>query len=675
MSDLDARLLEVCAARALARGEEDAGADGLAEVCALLAKEGPPPGRELLVRNLLFDAMPWIEEHLPPELAAALLAQLEGLSVKARVSRSHPPVFTEAFRERYELVGPLGEGGMGIVYRAVQRSLARPVAIKLLAPQMATEENQRRFREEALLAARIFHPNLVAVIETGDTGGCPYIAFEFIEGPSLRAHLDRNPGGLPVGQAVEFARQAAEGVACAHGHGIIHRDLKPDNLLIAQGNVIKVADFGIAKSAQAPAADAKSRTQAGQILGTPLYMAPEQAQERPLTPVCDVYSLGVVLYEMLAGRVPFDGSYTLEILDKHVKAPPPPLPHGIPEAVCAVVERALAKEPEARYGSMRELADALRDLGPALARTTGDQRMMKPIVAEPRAGVSGAVTVMTTGRTVPSRGTLPSAILAPPRTPPRPVVVAALAAVACAVVGLGVMASRPTVAPPPPSARSSPEHVDFDPTYVEHGPRGRKQIALTFDDGPTGGGKDTGTGAILDVLRATGAHASFFVVGGDAVDHPDLVKRIRREGHTLGSLGSRACHLEQLTPAGQRTIVHHGLEQIRTALGDPHAAIRFFRLMHGDHGESRNPATLRIIHDDHPVIALWSLDTEDYRNFDHQDLAATVHTILDEGRGLDGGIVLMREGSPGAAVITRQVIEALRPQGYTFVSLDEMLGR
>jgi len=664
------------------RDDPEPDPERLGQLLTALAKEGTPPGRELVARHLVFDALPWAEEHLPRSVAAALLAELDRLSAATRTTLpgtgvARPaPVFGPEFHERYELGAPLGEGGMGLVYRAVQRSLQREVAIKVLSPQLATDANLRRFREEARAAARIFHPNLVAVIETGETAGCPFIVFELVEGPSLRRHLERtggpgrSPGGpLPLVQALDFARQAADGVACAHKHGIIHRDLKPDNLLIA-GNVIKVGDFGIAKSAEATG-DAKHRTQAGQILGTPLYMSPEQAQERPLTASTDVYSLGVVLFEMIAGRPPFDGANTLELLENHVKAPPPALPHGTPDAVCALVERALAKTPEERFGSMSEFAEALARIAaevggasPALLRRSlASGPIVLPVPPSP--APSSAATVMTAGvKSGPvQRGTVRAPILERPR-PWSGRAVALLAALAAIGAGAVALRGRPP-APPPPAA-------DED-WSVNRGLRAGRRIALTFDGGPTEtGDPDTGTRAILKALEESGSHGSFFVAGEDALERPDLVRRIVQGGHTLGSEGSRRCKMAQLTLTAQQELVRDGADQIRRALGDTRAPLRYFRLPHGDQGESGNPATLAAIHAFHPTIVQWSIDTVDWKDWGKRDwphAAAAVTSVADPS----GAIVLFHENAPGMVAATRELIRVLKPKGYTFVSLDELL--
>jgi serine/threonine-protein kinase len=274
--------------------------------------------------------------------------------------------FTSEFLAQFEVVGLVGEGGMGVVYKSIQRSVDRPVAVKFLSRALLTDDYLPRFRAEAKLAGQVIHTNLVAVFETGAMDRLPYIVFEYIDGPSLRGLLARNGDDLPLGRALDLARQAADGLECAHRAGIIHRDVKPENLLVGPNDVMKVADFGIARGL-ASTTGAKTRT--GILLGTPAYMAPEQALEQPAGPAADIYSLGVVLYEMIARRVPFDAASTLEILDQHVHSPPPALDEAVPFAVRRLVERAIAKRPQERFESMAALSRELVRVGRLSARS------------------------------------------------------------------------------------------------------------------------------------------------------------------------------------------------------------------------------------------------------------------------------------------------------------------
>ena len=198
---------------------------------------------------------------------------------------------------RYRLERPLGHGGMASVHLARDTELDRPVAVKLLAENLSGDESvHRRFVREARLAARLSHPNVVSVFDAGEDGGRPYIVMEYVDGENLAELLARR-GRIPPDEARGLALQAAQGLAHAHAAGLVHRDVKPQNLILRRDGTLKVADFGIARAAEATAL-----TQAGTVLGTAAYLSPEQALGEEVTPATDVYSLGVVLYELLTGR-------------------------------------------------------------------------------------------------------------------------------------------------------------------------------------------------------------------------------------------------------------------------------------------------------------------------------------------------------------------------------------
>jgi eukaryotic-like serine/threonine-protein kinase len=261
---------------------------------------------------------------------------------------------TEVIAGRYELEELVGTGGMSSVYRARDRQLERPVALKLLHERLgADDEHVTRFRHEAESAARLSHPNIVPVMDRGVDSGRQYIVFEYVDGESLRQLLDRE-GTLGVRRALEIAIAVADGLAFAHDHGIVHRDVKPQNVLISRDGEIKVTDFGIARSADS------GLTQTGTVLGTSNYIAPEQAAGQQVTPAADVYSLGVVLYELLAGDVPFPGGNQVVVALRHATEAPPPLPSGVPPRLAAAVTRALAKDPARRFASMADFAAELR---------------------------------------------------------------------------------------------------------------------------------------------------------------------------------------------------------------------------------------------------------------------------------------------------------------------------
>jgi serine/threonine-protein kinase len=286
----------------------------------------------------------------------------------------------QSLHGRYRLVGPLARGGMAEVWEGFDDRLTRPVAVKVLHPHLAADEGfLERFRREAIAAARLAHPNVVATFDTGEDDGVAFIVMELIRGRTLREVLDDNHGSLPAAYVVAVGIQIADALHHAHESGIVHRDVKPANVLVCDGEPgsppqVKVADFGIARAATQDGGDL---TQPGALLGTAKYLSPEQVQGREPDARSDVYALGVVLYEALAGRPPFAGATEMATAMAHVHTEPPKprqLRAGIPRDVEQVVIRAMAKDPDDRYESAAALASALRglDLGddaiPAVVR-------------------------------------------------------------------------------------------------------------------------------------------------------------------------------------------------------------------------------------------------------------------------------------------------------------------
>ncbi len=263
----------------------------------------------------------------------------------------------------FRILGRLGEGGMGVVYRAEDETLRRTVALKLLRDTGGDSETRQRFLREARSAAAISHVNVAMVHQVGEADGRPYIAMELVEGESLRMRLER--GRLDVATTRELATQMARGLAAAHGKGIVHRDFKPENVMITPEGVVKLLDFGLAKqgtarvvSGPAKAGLAKTETlvtsDEQRVMGTAEYMSPEQALGKPVDVRSDVFSFGVVLYEMLAGTRPFHGTTTGELLVAIVHNPVPPLRKQAPEvdaATEAIVTRCLAKAPAERFAN------------------------------------------------------------------------------------------------------------------------------------------------------------------------------------------------------------------------------------------------------------------------------------------------------------------------------------
>ena len=255
---------------------------------------------------------------------------------------------------RYELHELIGEGTFGRVYRGYDRRLARPVAIKVIKPWWAADpEGAESFEREAQLLARVSDPGIVQIFDVGQAEEGLYFVTELVEGESLAMRLKRG-GALDVWEACDIAEQLCRAVQHAHAEHIVHRDIKPANVLLSDGGRVKVGDLGIARLAEGTT-DGGTAT----IVGTPRYMAPEQASGQPVTPATDVYSAGVVLYEMLAGRTPFGGASAVEIALQHVNLEPPPLPRDTPRTLSRVVARALEKDPEDRYQSAVAMADAL----------------------------------------------------------------------------------------------------------------------------------------------------------------------------------------------------------------------------------------------------------------------------------------------------------------------------
>jgi eukaryotic-like serine/threonine-protein kinase len=264
----------------------------------------------------------------------------------------------QVFDGRYRVVRKLGTGGMANVYLAEDQELGRRVAIKMLDDRHSQDEQfVERFRREAKNVAGLSHPNIVSIYDRGEAEGTYYIAMEYLEGRTLKELLVRR-GPTPLAVAIDYARQILAAVGFAHRNGIVHRDIKPHNVVVAPDGRLKVTDFGIARSGTS------QMTETGSIIGTAQYLSPEQAKGAPVTPASDIYSVGIVLYEMLTGLVPFTGDTPLEIAMKHLSAiPEPPSEHRaeVPHDLDSIVLRALAKDPADRYQSAEEMdADLAR---------------------------------------------------------------------------------------------------------------------------------------------------------------------------------------------------------------------------------------------------------------------------------------------------------------------------
>src|SRR5256714_876636 len=284
------------------------------------------------------------------------------------------------FHGRYRILRKLGTGGMANVYLAEDQELGRRVAIKILDERHAGDEQFiERFRREAKNAAGLSHPNIVSIYDRGEAEGTYYISMEYLEGRSLKELiLARGPAPIPV--AIDYARQILAALRVAHRQGLVHRDIKPHNVLVDGEGRLKVTDFGIAR------AGPSQMTEEGSIIGTAQYLSPEQAQGAPVTPASDLYSVGIVLYELLTGSVPFTGETPVELAMKHLSKVPEAPSHlrpEIPRDLDFVVMRALAKSPEERYASAEEMDADLARVARGVSVSPETEEAATAIIARP----------------------------------------------------------------------------------------------------------------------------------------------------------------------------------------------------------------------------------------------------------------------------------------------------
>jgi eukaryotic-like serine/threonine-protein kinase len=299
-------------------------------------------------------------------------------------------LLNRTFDRRYVIRRKLGAGGMADVYLAEDEELGRNVALKMLNDRHARDDQfVERFRREAQSAAGLNHPNIVSIFDRGQAEGTYYIAMEYLDGPTLKELLVKH-GKTPIDIAIDYSRQILGALAFAHRHGIVHRDIKPHNIVFGADKRLKVTDFGIARSGTS------QMTEAGSIVGTAQYLSPEQARGAPVDPRSDIYSLGIVLYEMLTGRVPFSGDAAVEIAMKHlqeVPVPPSRLRPEVPHELDAVVMRALAKDPDQRYASAEEMDADLARVARGLSVSRKTEEAMTQVLAG--VGAATAATVIT----------------------------------------------------------------------------------------------------------------------------------------------------------------------------------------------------------------------------------------------------------------------------------------
>jgi eukaryotic-like serine/threonine-protein kinase len=296
---------------------------------------------------------------------------------------------------RYRLDAQIGTGGMSTVYRAFDTVLERQVAIKLMHREIASDSDQlERFRREARAVAQLNHPHIVTVIDAGEDDNTPYIVFEYVEGETLKDRI-RRYGRLPIQESIAYAIEIARALGVAHERGIVHRDVKPQNVLVDEEGSAKVTDFGIARTL-----DQEGLTADGRVLGTTDYVSPEQALGHPVTGQSDLYSLGIVLFEMLTGDVPFRGENQVAVAMKHVREQLPDVQARRPEvssALAAVIDRATAKDTADRYATDAEL---IADLEQVLAyetqrsgQSTGEATaVLRTLPSQTRRGLPTRVT-------------------------------------------------------------------------------------------------------------------------------------------------------------------------------------------------------------------------------------------------------------------------------------------
>ena len=302
---------------------------------------------------------------------------------------------------KYEIVQVLGQGGMGVVYKAVDPGIGRTVALKVLLPsQTQSPELRERFLREAQAAGRLQHPNIVVIHDLGEDNGNLYIAMEFLEGETLAERIAREQGRCDVGSALEVMAQVGRGLNYAHERGVVHRDIKPANILVTREGTAKILDFGIARAGD------KRMTKTGQVMGTIYYMSPEQINGQQLDGRSDVFSAGIVLYELLTGDVPFDAESTGATMMKILTAPAPPLSERAPmspPALEEIVARALAKKAEERYANAAEFAAALEAAkAECQAQQQREQMRVSSEPTRPASAMSAAAGAGAPADTVPA---------------------------------------------------------------------------------------------------------------------------------------------------------------------------------------------------------------------------------------------------------------------------------
>ncbi|MCM4081762.1 serine/threonine-protein kinase [Paractinoplanes hotanensis] len=364
---------------------------------------------------------------------------------------------------RYRLDERIAGGGMGDVWRGTDEVLGRTVAVKILLPALLDEPGfAERFRGEARTMATINHPGVVDVYDYGSDQQLAFLVMEYVEGDALSRTLSR-VGRLTPARTMALIAQAADALQAAHANGIVHRDVKPGNLLVRPNGTLVLTDFGIARSALVG-----QLTVAGSVLGTASYISPEQASGAVATPASDVYALGVVAYQCLSGHRPFDGATPMEIAMKHVRETPRPLPGDIPPPVRVIVDRALAKDPNARWPSASALASIARQAAASLANTASQPAGQTVRASGPPSPPTG----------YPSSGAPTPGSPAPGRPPYPPVPRPVSGARGAASVPSGPPAAQPVHKPVQPQAYRQPYQSPATPAAKPQSSGGRQVLIV-----------------------------------------------------------------------------------------------------------------------------------------------------------------------------------------------------
>ena len=368
------------------------------------------------------------------------------------------PLVGKVFDGRYEILARIGEGGMGVVYKARQVSIDRVIAIKVLNPQMASDQTWvQRFSNEAKACSRLQHPNTIRMFDFGQTqDGRFFMTMEFLEGTVLRGAITQT--GMAANRVMKILIQCCASLAEAHSIGIIHRDIKPDNVFLlnmaGSPDFVKLLDFSVAKLLQE---GGQMKTQAGVVFGTPQYMSPEQGRGMQLDARSDLYALGILGYEMLTGRVPFNDDNPMTVLQMHLRSEVPPMPATIPQNVQGVIRRALEKEPARRYQSagemMQHCQQVFSELSGGMGVGVAGGGAPKTMIATPGVGMPG-------GPQLPGMGPPPGAppgMGAPPMAPPP------MAGPPPGAPGWNPMAAPPGAGGPPPGMGGPPPGMGGPP--------------------------------------------------------------------------------------------------------------------------------------------------------------------------------------------------------------------